>query len=132
MPTGKYKIFDLIEDLGLKLLSYGNAAGGAFSGLYRTFLIEFNGERQTVSIGFSPYYTYAKPDIEKTSLNVAIDTEEYAHHSLQLIIDYNVGSVGNEFFFYHHGRIAIGNIGSGKASELRKEIIRNYAYIILI
>jgi len=130
MPTGKYRIFDLIEDLGIRLLSCGKTSGGVFSGPYRSFLIEFKGENQIISFGFSPYSTRAKPDIEKTSLNVAIDTDESAHHSLQLVIDDNVISNGDEFLFYHHGRISVGNRGGGRVDELKKEMTENCPYII--
>lgn len=119
MPIRKYSLFETIEDLGVRLLSYGNASGGVFSGPYRSFLIDFQGNNQIVSFGMSTYCTWAKQDIKKTALNVAIDTDKSAHHSLQLIIDDNVVSRDGEFSFYHHGKIAIGNKGSGKISELR-------------
>lgn len=130
MPLGNYKIFNVIEDLGVRLLSYGNASGGFFSGPYRSFLIDFQGENQIISFGMSSYCTWAKQDILKTSLNIAIDTEKVAHHSLQLVIDDNVTSNGNEFLFYHHGRIAVGNIGSGRISELKALIRKYYPSII--
>lgn len=50
---------------------------------------------------------------------MAIDTDKSAHYSLQLIIGDNVVSRDGGFSFYHHGKIAIGNKGSGKISELR-------------
>ena len=50
---------------------------------------------------------------------MAIDNEESAHHALQLVLDDNVRIVGEKCFFYHHGRIAVGKIGSGKVDELR-------------
>lgn len=53
-------------------------------------------------------------------INVAIDNEESAHHALQLVADDNIVVNGNKCIFYHHGRIAIGNIGSGKVDELRQ------------
>lgn len=125
IPCGRYGIFEIIEDLGVRLVSYGNASGGVFSGPYRSFLINFEGNSQIVSFGMSSYCTWAKQDILKTSLNIAIDTEKSAHHSLQLIIDDNVTDIKNEFYFYHHGKIAIGNIGSGRVSELR-QLVEKY------
>lgn len=130
MPSGKYKMFKLIEDYGVRWLSYGNASGGVFSGLYRSFLIEFNGSTEFVSFDMSTYCTYAKPDVLKTSLNVAIDNEKTSHHALQLVLDDNMSVVDNECKFYHHGRIAVGNIGSGKVSELRKFVAERYPDII--
>ena len=79
---------------------------------------------QIVSIGFSVYSTSAHPDDVKTSLNVAIDNEKESRHSLQLVLDDNVESVGNRFTFMHHGKIAVSNKGSGKVDELR-EFVRS-------
>jgi len=119
MPCGKYGMFELLEDYGVRLLSYGNAAGGMFYGPYRSFLISVNGSTEFVSLSISTYTKTTKPDVIKTSLNVAIDNEKTSHHALQLIIDDNLSVVNNVCKFYHHGRIAVGNIGSGKVSELR-------------
>lgn len=130
MPTGKYEFFDLIEDYGVRLLSYGDAGGGIFSGPYRSFLLNVNGNTEFVSIGLSTYITFAKPDIVKTSLNVAIDNEKTAHHSLQLVIDDNMDVIGEKCVFNHHGRIGISNIGSGRISELRSLVEQKYPQII--
>lgn len=118
-PAGDYGLFMLKEDLGVRLLEYGNAAGGKFSGPYRSFLVEYDGNTEIVSLGLSIYITWAHPDVSKTVLNVAIDNEKTAHHALQLVLDDNVRVVGKNCFFYHHGRIAVGKVGSGKVSELR-------------
>lgn len=130
MPTGQYKLFRLIEDYGVRMLSYGNAGGGIFYGPYRSFLIEKDGSTEFVSIGFSTYGSSSNPDICKTALNIAIDNEKESHHSLQLVIDDNVRYVGNKFTFYHHGKIAISNKGSGKVSELREFVNNRYPHII--
>lgn len=58
----------------------------------------------------------------KTVLNVAIDNEKESHHSLQLVLDDNVEYSGSKFQFFHHGRIAVSNKGSGKIDELREFI----------
>lgn len=108
--------------MGLEPLSYGNAAGGSFSGLYRSFIIDVNGSTEFVSIGLSSYATFARPDDVKTVLNVAIDNEKESHHALQLVLDDNVEHSGNKFTFLHHGRIAVSNKGSGKVDELRFSI----------
>lgn len=118
-PQGNYGLFKMKEDLGMRLLEYGNASGGKFSGPYRSFLVEYQGSPEIVSIGLSIYVTWAHQDVNKTVLNVAIDNEKTAHHALQLVLDDNVRVVGKNCFFYHHGRIAVGKIGSGKVDELR-------------
>ena len=130
MPSGKYRYFNLIEDYGVRLLSYGNASGGIFSGPYRSFLIEVNGNTEFVSAGISTYVTYAKPDIQKTTLNVAIDNEKNTHHSLQLVLDDNLTVIGNECIFNHHGRIGVSNLGSGRVSELLSHVYERYPQIV--
>lgn len=120
LPKRNYDLFSLIEDYGVRTLSYGNAAGGNFSGLYRSFIIDVDGSTEFVSIGLSTYATFAKPDDVKTVLNVAIDNEKESHHALQLVLDDNVEHSGNKFTFLHHGKIAISNKGSGKVDELRE------------
>lgn len=122
LPIKKYKLFDLIEDYGVRLLSYGNASGGVFNGFYRSFIIEVNGNTEFVSIGLSTYITHARPDTEKTSLNIAIDNEKESHHSLQLVLDDNVEIDRSRVHFYHHGKIGVSNLGSGKVDDLRNLI----------
>ena len=112
------------------MLNYGNAGGGQFFGAYRSFLIEYKGSTEFVSIGVSPYSTERKPDISKTSINVAIDNEETTHHSLQLVVDDNVAVLGKTVTFYHNGRIGFSNKGSGKIDELRQFVQGEYPSII--
>ena len=119
LPCQQYAAFNLIEDYGVRFLSYGNAGGGVFYGPYRSFLIERNGSTEFVSFAFSVYGRTEKPGSWKTALNVAIDNEKESHHALQLSIDDNVVYQNGRVVFYHSGRIAIGNKGSGKVSELR-------------
>ena len=130
LPHKKYELFDLIEDYGIRMLSYGNAGGGVFYGPYRSFLIERNGSTEFVSFGFSTYGSFSNPDVCKTALNVAIDNEKDSHHSLQLVIDDNVCYSDKKYIFYHHGKIAVGNKGSGKVSELRTFVQSRYPKII--
>jgi len=119
-PIKEYDMFTLIEDYGVRTLSYGDTSGGVFNGLYRSFIIDVSGSTEIVSIGFSTYATYAHPDDVKTALNVAVDNEKESHHSLQLVLDDNVEYAGNRFTFIHHGKIAVSNKGCGKVDELRE------------
>lgn len=130
LPCRQYGAFNLIEDYGVRMLSYGNAGGGVFYGPYRSFLIERNGSTEFVSFGFSTYGRSEKPDSWKTALNVAIDNEKESHHALQLSIDDNVIYKEGKVTFYHSGRIAVGNKGSGKVSELRAFVEVRYPEII--
>lgn len=131
MPVGNYSTFRLIEDYGVRTLSYGNASGGIFNGLYRSFIIDVSGSTEIVSIGMSTYATEAHPDVVKTSLNVAIDNERESHHSLQLILDDNVAIDGKRITFNHHGKIGVSNRGSGKVSELRELVYAKRPQIVV-
>ena len=130
LPKKRYKLFDVIDDLGIRILSYGNASGGVFQGPYRSFILKYKNSTEIVSIGFSKYVTYAKPDITKTAILVAIDNEEESHHALQYVVDDNLYIKDNAVMFYHHGRIGIGNKGSGKIDELRQFINEFYPEIV--
>ena len=98
--------------------------------MYRSFIIDYKGSTEIVSIGFSPYGSFANPDIEKTAMVVAIDNDDNSHHALQLSIDDNLVQSGDTYTFYHHGRIAVGNLGSGKVSELMAFVAEQYPRII--
>ena len=130
LPKRHYDMFTLIEDYGVRTLSYGDASGGSFDGLYRSFIIETNGSTEFVSIGLSTYATYAHPNDVKTSLNVAIDNEKESHQALQLVLDDNVERSGDRFTFLHHGKIAVSNKGSGKVDELREYIATSRPQLI--
>lgn len=119
MPVGNYGMYELIEDYGVRMLSYGNASGGKFFGPYRSFLVRVNGNVEFYSIGVTTYCMSTSPTKVKTCIAVAHDDEKDAHHALQLVADDNLVVIGNRVNFYHHGRISVGKIGSGKISELR-------------
>lgn len=123
MPSKEYNIFRIIEDLGIRNVTYGNSSGGSYSGSYRSFLIEYKNNTEIVSIALSAYSTYAKQDVSKTCINIAIDNEKVSHHALQYGIDDNMVVGKEEYKFYHHGRIAVGRIGSGKVGELREFVL---------
>ena len=125
LPKKKYKLFKLIRDLGIRYSSYGNASGGGYAGFYRSFLIECNESTEIVSIGISNY-----GDTGKTLIIVAVDNEKTSHHALQLVVDDNCSYSNQKFYLYHHGKIAIGNIGSGKLDELREFVRKDYPSII--
>ena len=119
MPVGDYGMFKLIEDYGVRMLSYGNASGGKFYGPYRSFLVDINGSTEFYSIGISTYWKSSNPDNVKTCICVAHDDEKEAHHALQLVAEDNLIVRGEKVDFYHHGKIAICKMGSGKIDELR-------------
>ena len=129
-PAKEYRLFRLVEDYGVRILSYGNAAGGAFGGAYRSFIVNYKGNDELVSFGISSYATWAHRDVIKTALNIAIDDNEKSHHALQLSLDDNLIVEGDKCTFTHSGRIGISNIGSGRISELRDLCLKEYPGIV--
>ena len=66
----------------------------------------------------------------KTCICVAHDDDKMSHHALQLVAEDNTVLKGNVVQFYHHGRIAIGRIGSGKKDDLIEMVRNRYPKII--
>lgn len=136
MPTGKYGMFELLEDYGVRMLTYGNAAGGQFYGPYRSFLVSIDGNTEIFSIGITTYMKASWIDNNipgkhpLTCICVAHDNEKTSHHALQMLVDEDAVAAGKTVKFYHNGRIAIGSIGSGKKSELREMVSRRYPKIL--
>lgn len=130
IPVGDYGIFKLIDDYGIRMLTYGNASGGQFFAPYRSFLIEYKGSTEFVSFAFSTYWKSEGKGTVKTCMSVAHDNEKETHHALQLVFDDNIQVVDDTVTFYHSGRIAVGNIGSGKIDELRMFVEEKYPKII--
>lgn len=130
MPTGDYGIFKLIEDYGIRMLTYGNAGGGQFFAPYRSFLIEYKGNTEFISFAFCTYGRSEKVGSIKTCMCIAHDNEKEMHHALQLSFDDNVQVENGIVNFYHNGRIAVGNKGSGKIDELRMFVAERYPKII--
>ena len=107
------KQFSIVEDIGVRVSSYGNAAGYDFVAPYRCFLIkDSQGNHQIVSFGFNAYGN------DQTILCVAIDDFKKSHHALQLLMDKYAHPVFNELRFTHTGRISVGHSGSGATAAL--------------
>ncbi len=120
MPAVDYGLFRMIEDYGVRMLSYGNASGGSYYGPYRSFLVEINGNTEVYSIGVTTSFATGHPDKGRTCIVVAHDDEKESHHALQLSADDNLVIDGEMVRFYHNGKIGVGRIGSGKVDELRQ------------
>lgn len=139
MPAGNHGFFELLEDYGVRMLTYGNAGGGQFYGPYRSFLVSINGNTEIFSIGFTTYWKASWIENENmradrhplTCICVAHDDEKTSHHALQLLVDEDAIANGRTVQFYHNGRIAIGRMGSGKRSELRDLVKKRYPKILL-
>lgn len=130
MPSRDYGLFKLIEDYGVRLITYGNAGGGKFYGPYRSFLVEVGGNTEFYSISFTTYCRSETPDNVKTCICIAHDDEKDAHHALQLVVEDNVVVNQDKVDFYHHGAITVGKYGRGKTADLRKFVTDRYPQII--
>ena len=109
--------FSIVEDIGVRISSYGNAAGYNFVAPYRCFLIKDKfGNHQIVSFGFNAYGN------DQTILCVAIDDFKKSHHALQLLMDRYAHPIFNELRFTHTGRIAVGHSGSGSSKDLLDKV----------
>ena len=111
MPSRRYKLFRLIEDLGLRRDSYSNPSGGKFYGFYRAFLVAYKDNTVMVSFKVSCYNGV------KTCLCVATDNGKLHHHALQYVADDHLAVNEDYYQFYHSGRMS-----KGKISELREFI----------
>ena len=113
LPINDYGVFRLIEDYGIRILTYGNASGINYSNAYRSFLVSVNESTQFVSLGINAYSD------NRTILCVAIDDDKSSHHSLQLAVDsYMTIDKNRCCVFTHTGRITVGHSGSSKSSDL--------------
>ncbi len=126
----KYKVFTLKQDLYLMSWKAGNHSGGIFNGLYRAFEIIYKNKICIVGLGFQAYSKSSKPEISKTALCVGIEYNGVFHHSIQILMEKYLNKTGDTFTITHDGRIAIGNIGCGKMSELKKRVKIYYPKII--
>lgn len=118
------KQFSIVEDIGVRISSYGNAAGYDFVAPYRCFLIKDNqGNHQIVSFGFNAYGN------DQTILCVAIDDFKKSHHALQLLMDRYAHPIFNELRFTHTGRISVGHNGSGSSKALLDKVSSELPYL---
>lgn len=130
LPAKKYKIFRVIEDYGIRNLNVGNGGGGNFSGSYRSFLLEYNGDKTVVSFLVSSYSTFSDMDTIKTSINVAIDKDNgTTHNSLQLVTDKNFVNYDKKIRVLHDGLITKFR-GRLPTDGLRKLVAEKYPEII--
>lgn len=125
LPVSRYGI-TIKEDISYSYLTYGNAAGGKFTGYYRGFVVEdHEGNEQiyrlavfgTGSMKDDPVFGNRKGS---TVLFVTVDHHIHgAHNALQLNLDRSiVESKDNDLYnILHDGRMTI-NKGAIKKQEL--------------
>lgn len=132
IPAGEYNGIKIVEDIGLRYMSYGNSGGGTFPGLYRTLIIEDkNRNAQMISFMISSYESDKKEGRKGVSvLIVAIDDFEKSHNSLQLRLEDGVNISKNTITIVHNGRITVGNKGRAKREGLFDIIDNIYPELI--
>ena len=74
LPERKYKIFTLLKDHGIRLLSCGNASGGTYQGAYRSFLVKYREKTFFMNLSFFNYGT-------STILTVSVDQDNHRPHN---------------------------------------------------
>lgn len=137
LSSKRYEYFELVDDIGVRTLSYGDASGGNFgTGKYRTVVIKDNGgNNQLISIGVMPNAKTFKDPVYKTRrgnsvLVVAIDDYKKSHTSLQLNMS-DFLRQGDEYTeIVHNGGIRTGRNGQGRISELKKVASKKIPHLI--
>lgn len=126
LPKGSYGLFKVVEDYGIRYMTYGNASGYSYSNAYRSFIVDIDGSIEFVSLGVNAYSD------NRTIICVAIDRDDGSpHHALQLAVDSFIILDGKKCSFWHNGRISVGRSGSGKVSELKK-LLKKYIPDLII
>ncbi len=113
-----------IHDGGLRYTTFGNAAGGSFTGMYRYFITE-NQEQETELVSVSIMGKISTKNHPKwknsngyTLFNVAIDDFEKSHMSLEYSIDRFVEMKDNFYSFWHDGTLTAGKKGRAKNKDV--------------
>lgn len=123
LPAKQYKIFRVIEDYGIRNLTVGDAGSNKYTNQHRSFLIEYKGNENFVSVAFTNFY-------DNTIICVAIDRDnKTVHHSLQLNVDKNLVTYDKKIRFLHDGLITKFR-GRLPTDGLRKLVAKKYPEII--
>lgn len=136
LPVNRYGI-KIKEDISYSYLTYGNAAGGNFTGYYRGFVVEdLDGNEQIYRLAiFGTGATKDDPVFGnrkgQTVLCVTIDHHIHgAHNALQLNLDRSIKEDGGEHFrILHDGRMTI-NKGAIKKQEVIDFISDSHDFLI--
>ena len=125
-----------IEDGGLRLTNFGNAAGGSFTGLYRYFILE-DKKDDTELVSLSIMGKISAKNHPKwgntngyTLFNVAFDNYEQSHMSLEYSIDRFVKQQSDNYSFWHDGTLTVGNLGRAKNKDVIDFIKANSPQLI--
>lgn len=131
-----FKGFKIIKDLGTVIDSFGNAAGGNWSGEYKKLLIQDSfGNHQTVGLGVfgsSKFKNHPQFGNSRgyTYLIVSIDDYDKSHNSLQLNIDKHVLLNNGFYHITHNGKLTNGHRGSLPLNTVVNYIKKNAPHLI--
>ena len=127
-----YEIFHMVNDYGVRRISWGNTSGGHFGDCRcRSIGVKYKGESKIVSFAFCSY-VLKNADRGRTGFFVVIESKGHIHSSLQIPMDAkNILQMnGSTCSINHTGRITVGNTGAGKISELKEFVRKEYPKII--
>ncbi len=116
--------FRFVKDIGFNTVTFGNAAGGSWTGTYRRFILEDDkGEHQIISVGLRGKLSGRNHPVYGNStgytmLLIAIDNDERSHLSLQLALDRFISIEGNKYSIFHDGTLTAGNKGRVSSQEV--------------
>lgn len=121
LPAKILQFYEMVEDLGIRYMDYGNAGGGHYDGYFRSFLIKDRNNNMHI-FSISLFGTFSDNDEEKrnsyTSLVIAIDNEKVSHNILQYNLDRFAKFENGEYRFKHNGLIS-----GKKSADLKKYIM---------
>lgn len=120
LPNRNYKIFTLVEDLGVAMQQIGTKGGGYY-GPYRRFRILFNDVELIVGLGLNRYVSKSRSLI---CVSLQVGMEGKPHHSLQFAVDDYMNFNGSTCIFTHRGNIGLGALGGGKNTILREKYVK--------
>ena len=136
--TGDLKLTEknFVSDGGLRYTTFGNSAGGGFTGEYRYFIVE-NENEETELVSISIMGKLSAKNHPKwgnsngyTLFNVAIDDFENSHMSLEYSIDRFVQVENEKYSFWHDGTLTVGNLGRAKNNDVIDFLKKNSPHLI--
>lgn len=107
------KTYKFINDGGIRHTTFGNAAGGTFTGFYRYFIVEDKrGNTQIISMAVCGCSN------GRSLLVVAVDDLNEHHNSLQLSLEHFSILIGCKLKIWHDGTLTVGNRGKARKQEV--------------
>jgi hypothetical protein len=127
-PTALRHRFSIVDSF-VRHTAQGNASGGSWPGLYRTFLVKDRvGNHQLVGLS-----VFGSSD-KYTAIIVSVEDDVHKHNSLQLSVDRSVHNDGDtgEVVITHNGAMTYGDKGAVKhkvvidhVSKVRSDLVKD-------